>query len=124
MFFSSRLIPNDCTVLNTMFFQLATQLASLTADIFASFGVLHLRAYTLQDATFYACSCLYNSNFTISTLNSRHSHCFNCLKLFYEDRPLILAFLRKANYILLRDLKLAKTRFQFANVFFKHVKHS
>ena len=39
------------------------ELAFLTADIFASFGVLpllHLRAYTLQDATVYTCSYLYS----------------------------------------------------------------
>ena len=61
----------------------------LTADIFASFGVLpllHLRAYTLQDATAYTCSYLYSGNFIISTVKSRYSHCFNCLKLFNEDR--------------------------------------
>ena len=65
------------------------KLAFLTADIFASFGVLpllHLRAYTLQDATVYTCSCLYSGNFIISTVKSRYSHCFNCLKLFNEDR--------------------------------------
>ena len=65
------------------------QLAFLTADIFASFGVLpllHLRAYTLQDATVYTCSYLYSGNFIISTVKSRYSHCFNCLKLFNEDR--------------------------------------
>ena len=64
-------------------------LAFLTADIFASFGVLpllHLRAYTLQDATVYTCSYLYSGNFIISTVKSRYSHCFNCLKLFNEDR--------------------------------------
>ena len=58
------------------------QLAFLTADIFASFGVLpllHLRAYTLQDATVYTCSYLYSGNFIISTVKSRYSHCFNCL---------------------------------------------
>ena len=66
-----------------------SQLAFLTADIFAIFGVLplsRLRAYTLQDATFYSCSYLYTGHFTISTVKSRYSHCFNCLKLFYEDR--------------------------------------
>ena len=55
----------------------------------ASFGVLplsRLRAYTLQDAAFYTCSYLYTGNFTISTVKSRYSHCFNCLKLFCEDR--------------------------------------
>ena len=65
------------------------KLAFLTADIFASFGVLpllHLRAYTLQDATVYTCSYLYSGNFIISTVKSRYSHCFNCLKLFNEDR--------------------------------------
>ena len=65
------------------------ELAFLTADIFASFGVLpllHLRAYTLQDATVYTCSYLYSANFIISTVKSRYSHCFNCLKLFNEDR--------------------------------------
>ena len=65
------------------------QLAFLTADIFASFGVLpllHLRAYTLQDATVYTRSYLYSGNFIISTVKSRYSHCFNCLKLFNEDR--------------------------------------
>ena len=49
------------------------QLAFLTADIFASFGVLpllHLRAYTLQDATVYTCSYLYSGNFIISTVKS------------------------------------------------------
>ena len=65
------------------------QLAFLTTDIFASFGVLpllHLRAYTLQDATVYTCSYLYSGNFIISTVKSRYSRCFNCLKLFNEDR--------------------------------------
>ena len=65
------------------------QLAFLTTDSFASFGVLpllHLRAYTLQDATVYTCSYLYSGNFIISTVKSRYSHCFNCLKLFNEDR--------------------------------------
>ena len=65
------------------------QLAFLTADIFATFGALplsRLRAYTRQDATFYPCSCLYTGNFTISNVKSRYSHCFNCLKRFYEDR--------------------------------------
>ena len=65
------------------------ELAFLTADIFASFGVLpllHLRAYTLQDATVYTCSYLYSGNFIISTVKSRYSHCFNCLELFNEDR--------------------------------------
>ena len=41
---------------------LTVQLAFLMADIFASFGVLslsRLRAYTLEDATFYTCSYLY-----------------------------------------------------------------
>ena len=69
--------------------KLLIQLAFLTADIFASFGVLpllHLRAYTLQDATVYTCSYLYSGNFIISTVKSRYSHCFNCLKLFNEDR--------------------------------------
>ena len=68
---------------------LGTKLAFLTADIFASFGVLpllHLRAYTLQDATVYTCSYLYSGNFIISTVKSGYSHCFNCLKLFNEDR--------------------------------------
>ena len=54
------------------------------ADIFASLRVLPLSrfgAYTLQDATFCTCSYSYTGNFTI-----RHSHCFNCLKLLYEDR--------------------------------------
>ena len=67
----------------------SSQLAFLTADIFASFGVLpllHLRAYTLQDATVYTCSYLYSGNFIISTVKSRYSHCFNGLKLFNEDR--------------------------------------
>ena len=45
--------------------------------IFSSvFGVLplsHLRAYTLQDATFFTCSYLYTGNFTISTVKSRYS---------------------------------------------------
>ena len=62
----------------------AGQLAFLTTDIFASFGVLpllHLRAYTLQDATVYTCSYLYSGNFIISTVKSRYSRCFNCLKL-------------------------------------------
>ena len=66
-----------------------SELAFLTADIFASFGVLpllHLRAYTLQDATVYTCSYLYSGNFIISTVKSRYSHCFTCLKLFNEDR--------------------------------------
>ena len=65
------------------------ELAFLTTDIFASFGILpllHLRAYTLQDATVYTCSYLYSGNFIISTVKSRYSHCFNCLKLFNEDR--------------------------------------
>ena len=65
------------------------QLAFHTADIFASFGVLpllHLRAYTLQDATVYTCSYLYSGNFIISTVKSRYSHCFNCLILFNENR--------------------------------------
>ena len=65
------------------------KLAFRTADIFASFGVLpllHLRAYTLQDATVYTCSYLYSGNFIISTVKSRYSHCFNCLELFNEDR--------------------------------------
>ena len=65
------------------------ELAFLSADIFAIFGVLplsRLRAYTLQDATFYTCSYLYTGNFTISTVKSRYSQCFNCLKLFYEER--------------------------------------
>ena len=61
-------------------FQL-TKLAFLTADIFASFGVL-----PLQDATVYTCSYLYSGNFIISTVKSRYSHCFNRLKLFNEDR--------------------------------------
>ena len=64
-----------------------TVLAFLTADIFASFGVLpllHLRAYTLQDATVYTRSYLYSGNFIISTVKSRYSHCFNCLELFNE----------------------------------------
>ena len=68
---------------------LVFQLAFLTADIFASFGVLpllHLRAYTLQDATVYTRSYLYSGNFIISTVKSRYSHCFNCLELFNEDR--------------------------------------
>ena len=68
---------------------LHSELAFLTADIFANFGVLpllHLRAYTLQDATVYTCSYLYSGNFIISTVKSRYSHCFNCLKLFNEDR--------------------------------------
>ena len=68
---------------------LRIELAFLTTDIFASFGVLpllHLRAYTLQDATVYTCSYLYSGNFIISTVKSRYSHCFNCLKLFNEDR--------------------------------------
>ena len=29
---------------------------------------------------------LYTGNFTIPTVKSRYSHCFNCLKLFYENR--------------------------------------
>ena len=29
---------------------------------------------------------LYTGNFTISTVKSRYSQCFNCLKLFYEDK--------------------------------------
>ena len=45
-----------------------------------------VRAYTLQDATVYSCSYLYSGNFIISTVKSRYSHCFNCLKLFNEDR--------------------------------------
>ena len=81
------------------------QLAFLTADIFASFGVLpllHLRAYTLQDATVYTCSYLYSGNFIISTVKSRYSHCFNCLKLFERGQTVpqkrqILAIVRKAN---------------------------
>ena len=64
------------------------ELVFLTADIFASFGVLplsRLRAYTLQDAAFHACSCLYTGDY----------YYFNCeksllvlfgLKLFYEYR--------------------------------------
>ena len=70
-------------------YRVSSKLAFLTADIFASFGVLpllHLRAYTLQDATVYTCSYLYSGNFIISTVKSRYSHCFNCLKLFNEDR--------------------------------------
>ena len=66
-----------------------TQLAFLTANIFASFGLLPLsrfRVYTPQDATFYTCSYLYTGNFTISTVKSRYSHCFYCLKLFNEDK--------------------------------------
>ena len=64
-------------------------LAFVTADIFASFRVLslsRLRAYTLQQATFYICSYFYTDNFTISTVKSHYSHCFNCLKFIYEDR--------------------------------------
>ena len=64
-------------------------LVFITADIFASYGVLplsRLRACTLQEATFYTCSYLYTGNFTISTVKSRYSHCFNSLKLFYEGR--------------------------------------
>ena len=55
--------------------RLRCQLAFLTTDIFASFGVLpllHLRAYTLQDATVYTCSYLYSGNFIISTVKSRY----------------------------------------------------
>ena len=70
--------------------QNVVQLAFLTADIFASFGVLpalsHLRVYTLQDALFYTCSYLYTGNFTIPTVESHYSHCFGCPKLFKEDR--------------------------------------
>ena len=65
------------------------QLAFLTANIFTLFGVQplsRLRAHILQDATFHTCSYLYTGNFTISTVKSRYSQCFNCLKLFYEDR--------------------------------------
>ena len=64
-------------------------LAFLTADIFASFEVLpllHLRAYTMQDATVYIRSYLYSGNFIISTVKSCYSHCFNCLELFNVDR--------------------------------------
>ena len=71
-----------------IFRQTSIQLAFLTADIFASFGILpllHLRAYTLQDATVYTCSYLYSGNFIISTVKSRYSHYFNCLKLFNEE---------------------------------------
>ena len=69
--------------------QNVVQLAFLTANIFANFGVQpvsHLRAYTLQDATFYTCSYLCSGNFTISTVESHYSHCFSCPKLFKEDR--------------------------------------
>ena len=48
--------------------------------------LLSVRAYTLQNAIFHICSYLYSGNFTISTVKSRYSHCFNYLKLFYEDR--------------------------------------
>ena len=48
--------------------------------------LLHLRAYTLQDATVYTRSYLYSGNFIISTVKSCYSHCFNCLELFNEDR--------------------------------------
>ena len=34
----------------------------------------------------YTCSYLYSGNFIISTVKSRYLHCFNCLKLFNEDR--------------------------------------
>ena len=57
------------------------QLAFLAADIFASFRLLplsRLRAYTLQDATFYTCSYFCAGNSTISTVKSRYSHCFSC----------------------------------------------
>ena len=75
------------------------------ADIFASFGVLplsRLRANTQQDVTFYTCSYLYTGNFTISTVKSRYSHCFNCLKTYLLGQTVlqkwqILAFVRKAN---------------------------
>ena len=64
-------------------------LAFLTGDIFAIFGVMplsRLRANKLQDAIFYTGSYLYPCNFIISAMKSRYSHCFNCLKLFYDDR--------------------------------------
>ena len=77
------------TFLKRCYWLVGQELAFLTADIFGSFGVLpllHPRAYTLQDATVYTCSYLYSGNFIISTVKSRYSHCFNCLKLFNEDR--------------------------------------
>ena len=85
--------------------ELALQLTFLTADIFAILGALplsRLRAYTLQDAIFSTCSYLYTGNFTISTVKSRYSQCFNCVNLLYEDRQYpqkgqIMAFVRKAN---------------------------
>ena len=108
------------------------QLAFLTADIFATFGALplsRLRAYTLQDATFYPCSCLYTGNFTISTVKSRYSHCFNCQKTLLQGQTVpptkwqILAFVRKANL----HMKIAKTKslllsilgIHYDNIFFK-----
>ena len=51
------------------------QLAFLTGDIFASFGVLlfsPLRANKLQDAMFYTCSYLYTGKFIILTVKSRY----------------------------------------------------
>ena len=85
-----QVVKSNCDACYSACFQDgAIELAFLTADIFASFGVLpllHLRAYTLQDATVYTCSFLYSGNFIISTVKSHYSHCFNCLKLFNEDR--------------------------------------
>ena len=84
--------PVDSCVTNFAAFYCFTfclESAFLTADIFASCWVLplsRLRAYTLQDATFYTCSYLYTGDLTISTVKSRYSHCFNCLRLFYVDR--------------------------------------
>ena len=84
---------------------LLPQLAFLTADIFASVGVLPLsclRAYTPQDAIFYTCSYLYIGNFTISTVKSPYSHCFNFFYSFTRTdstpKMEVLAFVRKANW--------------------------
>ena len=47
------------------------ELAFFTADIFAIFGALplsRLRAYTLQDATFYTCSYLYTGDLPFQLL--------------------------------------------------------
>ena len=76
-------------VKHSQIFSSRYKLAFFTANIFASFGVQPLsclRACTLQDATFYTCSYWYIGNFTISTVKSRYSHSFNCLKLFCENR--------------------------------------
>ena len=80
------------------------QLAFLTADIFALFGVLplsRLRAHILQDATFHTCSYLYTGNFTISTVKNRYSKFLIALNSFTrtDSSPKMVDFglVRKAN---------------------------